>query len=197
RNGDWTTKFAAWLIQQNALLRRFLGYRVWSEVAVVEPVVGIQRWVAVIPVNAAVIIIGAALRDELDLDRTFGRAFRARVRSRNCHLANGVCTGANVGKEPIVRFKQIVLNIDPVESDVQCAFRQAVYRRRAGTSRSRSAGERENEIQRIARCGGQVGNLTPGERSTDGSRLRLQQLAAAYDGHDLIGRADLEFDVDA
>ena len=52
-----------------ALLWGLLGYEIGSKVAIAEPV-GVQRRVAVIPVNTAVIFIGAALRDELDLDRT-------------------------------------------------------------------------------------------------------------------------------
>src|SRR6185503_15792012 len=141
---------------------RFLRYEVGSEIAIAKPIVSVKRRVAVIPVDTTMIFIRAALRDELDLDRTFGRAFRARIRSRNRHLANRVRTGANVGKETVIRFEQVVLNIDTVEGDVQCAFRQAVYRRGAGTPRSRSAGEREHEIERVARSRWQVRNLTSG-----------------------------------
>ena len=80
RNADWTTDLAAGLIEKDALLRSLPCYRVWSKVAVVEPVVRIECGIAMVPVQPTVILVGTTLRNKLDLDRTLSRAFGARRR---------------------------------------------------------------------------------------------------------------------
>src|SRR5262249_54114400 len=70
-NGDRAANLKAELIQKNPLLGRFVGYRISRQVAVVEPIVGVERRIAVIPVTAAMIIIRTACGNEFDLDGAF------------------------------------------------------------------------------------------------------------------------------
>src|SRR5688572_11288009 len=78
RDDDGTTNLAAWLVQKNALLRSLLRHRVCSKVAVVEPVVCVECGIAMIPIYAAVILVGPALRNKLDLHCTLCRTLGTR-----------------------------------------------------------------------------------------------------------------------
>src|SRR5688572_26748131 len=78
RNADWTTNLATWLIEKDALLRRLLRHRVCSKVAIVEPVVCVECGIAMIPIYAAVILVGPTLRNKLDLHCTLCRALGTR-----------------------------------------------------------------------------------------------------------------------
>ena len=53
-------------------MRSLVRNRISGKVAIIEPVVGIQRRVAVIPISAAMIFVATGLGDELDLHRALG-----------------------------------------------------------------------------------------------------------------------------
>ena len=156
-----------------------MRYRVGREVAIVEPVVRVQRRIAVIPISATVIFIRAALRHEFDLDRSFSRTLCTRSRSRYGNFADGVGAGTNIHKETIVGFQQVVLHVDAVESDVQRAFGQPINCRRAWAAGGCCARQCQHQVERVARCRRDVGNLTSGERRADGRSLGLKQFTAA------------------
>ncbi len=79
-----------------------------------------------IPIYAAVILVGTALRNKLDLHCTLCRAFGAGSGSGNGYLADSIGSWSDVSEETVARFEQVVLHVDSVKSDVESTLRQAV-----------------------------------------------------------------------
>src|ERR1700741_53908 len=103
-----------------------MSYEIWSQVTIVEPVVRIECGIAMIPVDATVILVGTSLRNKLDLHCALGGTFGAWSRSGNGHLADRVGARSDVREETITRFEKIVLHVDSVEGDVKSTLRQPV-----------------------------------------------------------------------
>src|SRR3977135_520568 len=93
---------------------------------VVPEKIAIERFISMFLVDAAVKFVRTAARGELDLDGAFSVAFSAGSRSGNADLRDGVGLGLTQGEETIGTFQKMVLNVKPVEGNVQHALGQSV-----------------------------------------------------------------------
>src|SRR5262245_61714764 len=90
----------------------------WLEVAVVKPVVGVERSVAVKFIEAAVKFVAALAGDELDLHRALPRSIGARGGGRNTDLLDRVNTRADEAEKVGVVPEQLFLDVDAVNHHI-------------------------------------------------------------------------------
>src|SRR5262249_3535077 len=101
RQPDRAAHPKAVLIEHHPIARRFAGPWVGREVAVIEPVVGIQNRVAMIFVEAAVKVVLTPAGDKFDLDCTLAGTISPRCGGRDCNFFNGVQTWVDATVETI------------------------------------------------------------------------------------------------
>src|SRR5436190_4653588 len=126
RNRNRTTNLETRLMQNDISARGLAAYWIRRQVAIVEPVVSIEARGTIVVITTSVVLVAAPLSDELDLEGAFTRAFSAGIRSRHCDFADGVGSWPYISEKAIVGFQQVILNVDSVDSDVECALGQAV-----------------------------------------------------------------------
>ena len=107
-------------------MRCLFSYKIRGKVAIIKPVVCIECGIAVIPIDATVILVGTALSNKLNLHCTLRGALGTRSRSGNSHLSNGIRSRSDVSEETITRFEEVVLNVDSVEGDIESTLWQTV-----------------------------------------------------------------------
>src|SRR6185369_1668655 len=103
------------------------GWRAWQPVQIVEVVVRIETRLSSFAEYVSVILIGAALGHELDLHCTFAAALCAGSGSRHSNLSYRIAARANVCEESVAGSDQVVLNVQPVNRDIERTLRQPVY----------------------------------------------------------------------
>src|SRR5215470_5727744 len=131
----------------------------WSLVAVIEPVIGVQRRVAMIFVKAAVELVIALAGDILDLDRALSGALRPRRGRRDSDFLNRVQARIDAAVEAVVGLVEIILDVDAVNGDVQGGLGEAIYGGITRRGRRVHPGQHGDEVTRIAGDEREVGDL--------------------------------------
>src|SRR5581483_11004078 len=134
--------------------------------------------------------------DELDLGSAFARALGADAGGGDGDLLDGVGAGHHLGEEAVVGAEHVVLNVNAVEGDVNCAFGKAVDRGGAGGSGRLGAGLGDDQVQQVAGGDGQLDELAADEGGADGGAGGLNDIGRAGDLDALGEGAHFEPDVD-
>src|SRR5262249_46480627 len=138
------------LIEQYPVTRSFAGLRISRQVTIVEPVVGIEPWVAVVLVDAAVKIVRSLASDELDRYCAQCSSLSLRRGRGNGDFLHGVEAWGDTREEAVCRFIEVILNVDAIQRDINRAGRQAVDSGVAILSWRVDTSHQDDEVERIA-----------------------------------------------